>query len=375
MRKKSLLMLFLMFVLTGLTLAAGNIGVFANYNTNCIQYIDPETQKVSGSLLKGSLGSYAGGLFDVVVTSDDKTAMVTNFGDKKIFFIDISRGFNEWPTILGEVRLPFFTEDMDLTPDDKYVLVTDGGGSSAIAVVEVSTRKVMDSRSFGTHYSNAIAICPEKAETFDGYIVMTADYFQGRVNVFRLIGTTLEFVKSFNVLPALPVNISISPDGYTAIAPSANNHLAPFFTISDSYDQVTFNSSTGKLDDKFVILPYISGQSCVFAWDSQSAYYFSNSIAHRAQIEVLNVPTPTGLEPKAKPTFRSSITARPKKGISQLFGVDTIALDPEGEYLYVSNPTTLNGSARISIINIDINTQVGYIQANGIPTGIAFPKH
>lgn len=371
MKKKSLLML-LMFGLVSLSImAADQIGVFANFNTNCIQYIDPANQKVSGSLLKGNLGSYAGGLLDVVITSDGKTAIVSNFGDQKIFFIDISGGFNEMPTLLGSTKVPIFAEDLDLTPDNKYVLVTDGGITSTISIVEVSTRKMVGSQSFGTRYSNAISVCPQKATTFDGYIVMTADYFGRKVNVFKFINKTLEFVKSFNVRPCGPVNISISPDGYTAIAASANTRYTPFFRISNNYDEVTFlGTSKG-----FIDLPYISGQSCVFSQDSNTAYYLSNSMAHHAQIEVIDVPTPIGGSPTESPKFLRSIPARPKRGTSQLFGVDTIALDPSGNFLYVSNPTTASASVRISIIDIIGRQQIGYIQGNGIPMGIAFPAH
>ena len=365
MRKKSLLMLFLMVGLTSLSMAAGQIGVFANFNTNCIQYIDPVAQKSSESLLKGYLGSYAGGLLDVVITSDGKTAIVSNFGDQRLFFIDISRGFKEMPTLLDKngTRIPIFAEDLELTPDDKYVLVTDGGFTPTISVVDVSTRKLVENRSFGSRYSNAVSICPFQGK--DGsYIVMTADYFQGKVHVFKLKGTSLEFVRSFNVLPALPVNISISPDGYTAIAVSASTHTAPVFEIQDHSNVIREDEPGG-----YVLLPYIGAQSCVFSQDSRQAYYLSNSMVHPTNILVLDVSDPGSVKFSGK-----SIQVHPKRGISQLFGVDTVALDPSGNYLYVSNPT-IPGNARISIVDVVSHQQIGYIQGYGMPAGIAFSPH
>jgi len=354
MKKQFLLMLCLMFGLVSLAAAGEPIGVFANSNTNSIQFINPETQDVSDSLLKGYLGSYGGGLFDLVITSDGKTAIVSNFGDSKIFFIDISGGFDVAPTLLGQTRIPFFAEDMAITPDDKYVLVTDGGFASRIAVVDIAGRYVVGNQNFGNVYSNAIAITP------DGKTVLTADYFAGKINQFTFDPEDgiLTFVHAFHVLPARPVNVAISPDGCTAIGVSANGYYAPVFSLCPAGNMVLKG---------FVTLPHKSGQSCVFSNDGTKAYYLSNSIYYRAMIEVLDVTGP-GLVASSG----VSITARPKKGTSQLFGVDTIAIDPAGEYLYVANPTLSGGVTRISVIDLTANAQVNYVEANGIPTGIAF---
>jgi DNA-binding beta-propeller fold protein YncE len=292
-------------------------------------------------------------LFDVVITPNGKTAIVSNFGDSKIFFIDISGGFDVAPTLLGQARIGFFAEDMAITPDGKYVLVTDGGFASRIAIVDIAGQYVVNSPNFSGVYSNAVAITP------NGLTVLTADYFQGKINQFAFNPEdgTLTFVHAFYVLPTRPVNIEISPDGQTAIAVSATGYKHPVFSLCPT--NVVF---TG-----FVTVAHKSGQSCVFSKDGTKAYVLSNSTYYRAMIEELAVAGPgivtaTGV----------SIPARPMKGTSQLFGVDSIALDPDGEYLYVANPTLSGGVQRISIIDLTINQQVNYVQGNGIPTGIAF---
>ncbi|MDQ1351171.1 MAG: hypothetical protein QG657_1473 [Acidobacteriota bacterium] len=351
--KKQILLLCLMFGLVSLAVAEEQIGVFANSNTNSIQLIDPVTQTVSASLLKGTLGSYGGGLFDVVITPNGKTAIVSNFGDSKIFFIDISGGFDATPTLLGQARIGFFAEDMAITPDGKYVLVTDGGFSSGIAVVDIAGMYQVNNQNFGNVYSNAVAIAP------NGTTVVTADYFTGRINhfTFNPEDATLTFVNYARVLPTRPVNVAISPDGKTAIGVSASGHDHPVFAIHD-----------GGMEFKgYVTLAHKSGQSCVFNSDGTKAYLLSNSTYYRAMIEVMDVTGPGQVVASGV-----SIPARPKKGTSQLFGVDTIAIDPAGEYLYVSNPTLSGGVQRISIIDLTINQQVNYVQGNGIPCGIAF---
>ncbi|MCU0290073.1 MAG: hypothetical protein MUF15_27270 [Acidobacteria bacterium] len=354
MKKLIFCSLCLIFGLGGLVFADEPIGVFANSNTNSIQFINPATQGVSDSLLKGHLGNYSGTLLDVVITSDGKTAIVSNFGDATLFFINISGGFDVTPPLLtnrDSRRIPIFAEDMAITPDDNYVLITDGGFTPTIVVVEIKTRKVLSSKNFNA-YSNAIAISP------DGRTVLTADYFLGKINLFNLNRDgTLTYVKSQNVLPARPVNVSISPDGKTAIGVSATSHYAPVFALGTG--TMVFSG--------FIALPHQAGQSCVFNREGTKAYYLTNSINHRIMIDVLDVMGPGQVVYSG-----TSITGRPKKGTSQLFGVDSIAIDPSDNYLYVTNPSLSGGATRISVIDLTANAQVNYIEANGIPAGIAF---
>ncbi|MDQ1351170.1 MAG: hypothetical protein QG657_1472 [Acidobacteriota bacterium] len=351
--KKQILLMCLMFGLVSLAVAGEQIGVFANSNTNSIQFIDPATQTVSASLLKGSLGSYGGGLFDMVITPNGKTAIVSNFGDSKIFFIDISGGFDATPTLLGQARVGFFAEDMAITPDGKYVLVTDGGFSARIAVVDIDGMYLVNSQNFPNVYSNALAIAP------NGTTVLTADYFQGKINQFTFNPEdgTLAFVHAFYELPTRPVNVEISHDGKNAIGVSATGYKHPVFSLCP----------TNVVFEEFVNLPHRSAQSCVFNSDGKKAYVLSNSWNSRAIIEVLDVTGPGQVTASGV-----SIPVRPLRGTSQLFGVDSIAIDPAGEYLYVTNPTLSGGTQRISIIDLTINQQVNYVTGNGIPTGIAF---
>lgn len=374
--KKQIILLMLVLVsgMVRLAVAEEPIGVFANNNTNCIQLINPATHEASPSFLKGSLGSYGGGLFDVEITPDGKTAIVSNFGNSKIYFIDISGGFSAQPTILGRTNVGIFAEDLAVTPDGKYVLVTDGGFSSSISVIDVATHQMVSCQNFPDE--NSISI-----EVFTGpdgkLYVITTDYDTGKVRLYmmkengklkhlrtrHLYGAYLENIaissdgKTAKIKPLHPVNISISPDGKTAITANASEYYAAAFAITAN--DIVF---TG-----LVPLPTKSGQSCVFSKDGAKAYYLSNSVINRAIVHVLNVTGPGQVSYSG-----ISIPIRPKRGTSQLFGVDTIAIDPSGNYLYVANPTVSGGTQRISIIDLTINQQVNYIQANGIPTGIKF---
>jgi DNA-binding beta-propeller fold protein YncE len=335
------------------------IGVFANLNTNCIQYIDPDTNTASDPLLKGYLGTYAGGLLDVVITANGKTAIVSNFGDSMIHFIDISEGFDEPPTLLGSVWISLFAEDLAITPDDKYVLITDGGLASQVAVVDIPNRSLVYVQDLRGRDAQAIAITPDPV-TPEKSIVLMADYLNGEIHSYSLdTNGYLSFRETQIVLPAWPVNIAISPDGKTVIVASAFLSIAPVFSI-DSVGDLVFR--------EFISLPALGGQSCIFDKKGEKAYFLTNGNPGKGtQVHILNVTGPGHVSASG-----TSITVYPPYGTGQFFGVDTIALDPDEEFLYVSNPTSFGALNGISVIDLTIPAHVFSIKGTGYPTGICF---
>jgi len=376
MKRFTFLTIFLMFGMISLVSAEEPFGVFANSNTNNIQFIDPSNNTLAfggDTILAGDLGSYGGGLFDVVITPDNKTAIVSNFGDSKIFFIDISHGLDPLnpPTLLGFTRIGFFAEDMDITPDGKYVLVTDGGFSARIGVVEIATRKLIKSNILvkNTKYANAVNVIERSGE----YFVLVADYFAGAVHLFSLtregidVGS-VQFVKTVRITPFRPVNLAISPDNQTVLTVIAGLSGMVVLYFNNAGELVTGVTGNAK---GIVAMPSKNGQSCVFSEDGKKAYYLSNSQNKGTLVNVLSV-TP-GVPPTVTPT-EVSIPISMARGTSQLFGVDTIALGPDGNTLYVTNPTLSGGMADVAIVDLTPGSeaQIGFIPTNGIPTGIAF---
>jgi DNA-binding beta-propeller fold protein YncE len=342
----------------GAVSANDGFGVVANSNTNNIQFIDPATNETTGPWLAGHLGSYGGGLFDVVITPNGKTAFVSNFGDSKVFCIDISGGFDVEPQLVKAVKIPFFAEDMVITPNGKYVLVTDGGFSARVAVISIYDNGIiapylLKINNLGTRYANAVDITP------DGKTVLVADYFSGCAYSYALQNDgTLVYINTAWVLPCRPVNVTISPDGHTAILASAGNSVCVALAIDD----------TGLIyGTEIVSMPFRSGQSCVFNKAGDKAYYLSNSQNNGTKIVELLITGPGQVTASG-----NTISCYPPKGTSQLFGVDTIALDPSGNYLYVANPTLSGGLQGIDILDLTTYTRIGYVVGNGIPTGIAF---
>ncbi len=350
--KRLTFLMFLMFVCVGLVSAADDFGVFVNSNTNSFQFIDPETMTVSSNKLAGELGSYGGGLFDVVITPDKKTIAISNFGDSKIFFIAVEGPFCCEPSITKALRIGFFAEDMALTTDGKYLLVTDGGFSPRVAVIDMSCGNLLKNNNLGTRYANAVDVNANGT-------VLLADYSQGRAYSYALQSDgSLVYINTAWCLPNRPVNVTFSPDGKTAILACAGTSTCVALAI----DETGLIYSTQN-----VAMPFRNGQSCVFNKAGDKAYYLSNSQNNGTKVIELLVTGPGQVTASG-----NTISCYPAKGTSQLFGVDTIALDPSGTYLYVANPTLSGGLQGIDILDVIGYTRIGYVEGNGIPTGIAF---
>jgi DNA-binding beta-propeller fold protein YncE len=353
MKRLTVVIIFLMLGLGGLVSADEDIGVFANRNTDTIQLIDPVTNTASDPILFAEFRRKGHKLYDVVITSDGKTAIVSSFDGSRVFFIDISAGFNAPPTFLGSARTVIAAEDLAITPDDKYVLVTDGKWASGVAVIEIATRKFIHNNNLGWRDAQALAITP------DGQTVLVADYWHGAIHAYTLRSDgILIHKKTIWVLPFWPLNIAISPDGRTVIVVNGWS----------SGCVVLYFDSEGNLFYKGVTsLPASTGQSCIFSKDGTKAYYLSNSQAKGTRVHILDV---TGVgEVSASET---SIKIWPRRGTGRYFGVDTIALDPSENYLYVTNPTSGGPINDVALIDLTTNTQVGYIPGLNFPTGIAF---
>jgi DNA-binding beta-propeller fold protein YncE len=309
---------------------------------------------VSESLLKGQLGGYGGGLLDVVITPDGNTAIISNFGRSTIYLVDISGGFNGTPTVKGSIFTTMFAEDIALTPDGKYALVTDGGLSSRIGVFDIAHQSLVRMYGTGNLDAQAIEVTP------DGQMAIIADYLGGAIHAYWLDGDgQLTFKETQLILPFWPVNVAVSPDSKTVLVPIAFNSVLPVFSI-DSQHNLCFK--------EFIPLPGSGSQSCVFSQDGTKAYLLVNGNFGRGTlISVLNITGPGKVSASG-----TVITVEPTRGTGQFFGIDTIALDPSNNYLYVTNPTSFGIVAGFSVLDLTTNTQMGLFTAKGIPTGIAF---
>lgn len=335
-------------------LPSGGVGLVA-FSNGWVGFINTLTKTVSTPFLVGELGAAASGLLDVVITPDRKTALVSSYGDATVSFIDM-RG----RSLLGSVTLSFFAEDIALTPDGKFALVTDGGFTPKIAVLDVENRTLVEEYTSPDidpdpdivdyeAYFNAVAVAA------DGETVLTVDYFSGNMGVFTIDDAGhLTFVENIDVSNGdtiLPVNVSISPDGTTAIVAAVANDAAsmrfPVLEIT-APGVVAVNSYLTVANQARAC------QSIVFNSGSTKAYalctqedpddedeFFPNNL-----IVALTVTGPGAVSDSGNSTEVDFINT------GQFFGVDTIALDRTNSYLYISNMREIGAMAHLQVLNV-----------------------
>ena len=450
----------------GETAPAGVGGLVAiNSEYSSIKTVNPRALALSQRLLDGQMEGIptelrpnpnSGGLFDAIVTPDGKTAVVSNFGESLVYFLDLSNPAS--PTVLGNVPIKydtgtvdkegkpivygFFAEDMALTPDGRYLLVTDGGFTSKMALINVRTRTlktIWKLEAPGVDETTGEPTIMEKYATScsvagDGRTVLVTDYFGAQVHVFLMDpdAGTLEFRQSFDTTFPLagptvaPVkgavkeqgssvkmigtrvlNIALSPDGKTVVAlgpPQDEGSDPETYTFSCAPWVFRVNAPGRVVSKGYVALPKVArgAQTGVFSRDGSKFYMGVTEYRE-------TIPTPPG-EPIYNPpnyviyVFRvtpegdlvdtgARVQLATPRGTSQLFGVDTMAIDPENRYLFVSNPTVSGGARLVSAVDLrtlkevelstvepgDVIPPAGVVIKDTeptdthIPTGIAFP--
>ncbi len=334
-----------------------------------ISTIDTQNEVVYGPFLNGWLGSEGGGRFDVAVSPDGLTAVVSNFGDSTIHFVDLTDPTEPLP--LGTVLMPMFAEDVAFTPDGKFVLVTDGGFSKYIVVVDAATRTVVETFVQNGVEANSVSVAP------DGTVVVT-DYFRGQVHSLRIDGQGhLTHVGSHTVYVNIegdvslekgkhtirPVNVFISPNGKTVLVSDVTKYnetptlMDPVIDAGYAYyAMVVFEIvSPGVLEFKGEVkrVP-AAAQSAAFSDDGKHAYILGNSMWYRGDVneefvQVEDHLVVLDIAQTGEVTLNPSVMPNLKRTIgSQLFGVDNIVVI-KGK-AYVTHSSLSGATKNVSVI-------------------------
>ena len=357
--------------------------------------------EVHGPFLVGELGTDGGGIFDVSPIPGTKSVLVSNFGDSKVFKVDVSDPLN--PSVQGGIDLGFFAEDIAVTSDGKTALVTDGGFSPTVAFIDIPswTLKNVFNLPAGMN-AQSVAIGP------DNKTVVMADYFGSKV-IYGKINPTkdgLENVGSIFLCDSIdpldssnclgmrgyPVNTTISPGGETAIVSLASVSLSNGDFPNQGYVGVIKLGSSGvqPASPMFVgglpVTPVGFDPTLAGAGGNQSVAFSSGSTAW-----VLTQPLdPTGsgfnnrlarltitggqtVGSSAKVTVvDSNVAELASLGTSQLFGVDTLATYST-RFVLASNPTLSGGVSDLTLYDAGSKTKALITLPNdAIPVGIAF---
>jgi DNA-binding beta-propeller fold protein YncE len=287
---------------------------------------------------------------------------VSNFHGNTIYFIDLT---SLPPTLLGSVRINISAEDIALSPDGRWAVVSDGGNEDHIVLIDVVNRAFVQRLALPGLGASLQAV----AVAADGEVVLVADSNNDRVYLVRLNSEAGELTfEGLNWQTGdSPINIAISPDGRTALVANFWEDTVTVLRIDGPRNVVHLGKVSG--------LPE-APQSIAFSLDGRKAYVVSTpskdedrgSTEPLDQLAVLNVNGPGDVTDSG---IRVNLRTKTSCG---WFGIDVLAISPDGRKAYVGNPCDEGDSVleAVTIVDLVDYRVTGQIPAGRYPVGIAF---
>jgi hypothetical protein len=267
-------------------------------------------------------------VIDVAVSPDGTVAAVSSFSAQRVTFLDLT---SQPPVATGFVGTPIAAEAVAFTPDGKFVVVTDGGGSRTIVAINAATRTISSTLTQPVTSQGVTVTVGNKVLTnaFDNGLVDT-------LNISTLGGLTDTGTVSSG--GAGPINIAASPNGQLALVANFNSSNLGILRIAPD-GTVTSNG--------VALSGFVEPQSISFLADGTAAYSLScGGQVARANIDSLGNVTDPGVR-------------IPVAFVPCYFGVHQIAAFPSSLQVAVHTPTG------VSIIDTTTNTVTSSITLPG----------
>jgi hypothetical protein len=285
--------------------------VVASSVSGTLYTVDVANNVVYGPFLHDELGSEGGQVLDVAVTPDGQTALVSNFGDSRINFVDVSDPTA--PSFRGVITITMFAEDIAITPDGKYAIVTDGGFSPRAISIDVVSMTPVYTLSLGTGGAQGVAVADYGTLIFPNYFGPGIEV--GTIDAAGKMKYVSSYVNLYKNTALRPVNVSVAPDGETVLVATL---------ISDTID-VYRVIGPGYLEYKGPVTGLPAGaQSITFNAAGTKAYVHSAGLNETlTTLSVLNILSPGVVT--VDNAFAAQIIPQLDSS-SQWFGVDTIGV-------------------------------------------------
>jgi len=186
------------------TVSAKTLGMVADNTESAVTVFDADTDTVLGSVF--ITGHPIG---DVLITPDQTRGFVTNF-NSEVFVIDLTAS----PPRLAEGPNPIpisnFGEDLSISPDGKFLVVSDGSDQQPISVVDIASQSEVHTLSVGSD-TNSVEVCS------DGSVLATSSGDQA-VRRLTLSNTgTLTDTGEVLSIGSEPNNVVCAPGGRSGL--------------------------------------------------------------------------------------------------------------------------------------------------------------
>ncbi|MGX2041744.1 hypothetical protein ACWJKU_16675 [Methylocaldum sp. MU1018] len=301
--------------------SAKTLGLVADDVTRTVTVFDADTDTVLGSVITSGAGF---GMGDVQITPDQTRGFVTNF-NSEIFVIDLTAS----PPRLAEGPNPIPIsnpgEDLAISPDGKFLLVSDGGVSGPISVIEIASQTEVHTLSVGSD-TTSIEVCS------DGSVLATSIYDQTvRRLVLSATGALTDTGERLSFDDG-PNNVICAPDGTSGLAvirdyPSGiRSFKVPGLQAADARPLSGTSGISGLINaagDRVYVRnngDFVNDKGFVGVFGAVDVYGYDAVAATLSAAPLFSIPVAYG------PLF---------------YGMDQMALHPGNAKLYVSEPNAL----------------------------------
>jgi len=303
-----------------------NIGIVTERSSNRISYFNTHTLQV---LYQINLNADA---TDVAITRDNRNAVVSTFTSQKIFKLNNNAAP---PVVEATVATSIYAGDIDITPNSKYAVISDGGPiSSSILSYDLSANSIVSTLSAN---AQAIAASPN-----GNGLILTATSIAGIVNCYNIDNAgTLTDTGNYVTVSGQPINITFAPDGNSAFIA---NDFSSTIDVLDTSNPSNITVSSSAISSSKI-------QSIVVSRDGYTVYVLTTST-----VDIFNYnPTTKGLILSS--SFNHNLL------ITFYYGVDQMALDLSEAILFIIDSS--NKILNVFQTNGTLIGTVSNVQAEG----------
>lgn len=319
-------------------------GVVASDGSDSVTVFDAQTGDVIGTVNLPT-NSLVG---DVEIAPEEALAFVTDFNAQQLWVIDLS-GTPKLADGINPIPVSNRAEDLALTQDQRFLIVSDGRNVQPLSVVDIATRTEITTFDPSSDH-NSVDVSD------DGSVLVTS--FDDR-NVRRLtIDVNGNLSDTGEILSInAPLNVYAAPGGKSGIVVRPRNITS--FTIPGlSAVQSQLNLRTPS-----------NFQSLIFSPDGSRIYVRSDTGDNGGFVDVFAYDPTTG-DISAPPLFTiDNLDNEPCCGTNPIrvyFGIDQLALSPDGSQLFVPQNDSVEVFDALTGAPLKSITDPGFNLATGI---------
>lgn len=352
MKRILLLSVLGVFLCWSASVQAASWVVYCTYDTGTISTVDLSgAAPVSyGPFLGAALGG--AGLTDLAITPDNRYALVSSVSTDRVYRVDISNPGA--PVLAGAVAVSFAAEDIEVSPDGTFCVVTDA--NDRVATIELATFTLVGEHTMTTGTARAVAIAP------DNLTVIFCDTYANQVIPGIINPATGAIVELAGLGTGMwPVNVTIGTDNTVIVANDDGSFAVDIMLVGALPGVVTATGVVGWLP---------GGQATVAFSPAGTEAYVLSTLLSPDRFSWLNVAGPGTVA-----LGGTNVAALASDVTGAYFGVDSLAVTIDGRFAVATNAASTGAPyAGFSLVNLVGGTfPVAAVASTdgGVPAGVA----